>query len=150
MSAKQPNITSGNGSGDFAEVEESSSCKGSLVFLSSWSDPSSSAWFDSSEDGLDNSQLALLLHWELSTLGSGESLMVDSSAELRKEWLGGFLSLEKGEGGFAGGIGGAAGWMAVKDSIDGLCWLARSLTLSARSMSMSAMSAVATEGSSFS
>ena len=84
--------------------------------------------------------------------------MVDSSAELRKEWLGGFLSLEKGEGGFAGGIGGAAGpAMAVKDSIDGLCWLARSLTLSARSMSMSvrsmsmsAMSAVATEGSSFS
>ena len=76
--------------------------------------------------------------------------MVDSSAELRKEWLGGVLSLEKGEGGFAGGKGGAAGWMAVKDSIDGLCWLARSLTLSARSMSMSAMSAVATEGSSFS
>ena len=77
--------------------------------------------------------------------------MVDSSAELRKEWLGGFLSLEKGEVGFAGGIGGAAGPdMAVKDSIDGLCWLARSLTLSARSMSMSAMSAVATEGSSFS
>ena len=47
--------------------------------------------------------------------------MVDSSAELRKEWLGGFLSLEKGEGGFAGGIGGAAGpAMAVKDSIDEL------------------------------
>ena len=93
-----PELTSGKGSGDVAEVETSLSTN-SPLFSSSWPPPSSWDCLGDLDDDPDISELLLwawLLHSGLSGLGN-------SSADLCKEWLDGFgevdcIGMEEADG----------------------------------------------------